>query len=93
MLRLSFLPPPSHYHHVAFLTPYIYIAEGGISDMETTRQRKDREFQRLQRNLMELLAEQKDELDRLRKKGIELETATAIVTDVAIDALKYLPCI
>ena len=33
--------------------------------------RKDREFQRLQRNLMELLQEQKYELDALREKGIE----------------------
>ena len=51
--------------------------EVAISDMESTRMRKDREFQRLQRNLMELLEEQKFELDQLREKGIELETATA----------------
>jgi pimeloyl-ACP methyl ester carboxylesterase len=48
-----------------------------IADMEATRLRKDREFTRLQRNLMELLEEQKFELDSLREKGIELETATA----------------
>merc|ERR1711871_1044686 len=48
-----------------------------IADMEATRLRKDREFTRLQRNLMELLEEQKVELDQLREKGIELETATA----------------
>lgn len=51
--------------------------EGSIADMEATRVRKDREFQRLQRNLMELLQEQKYELDALREKGIQLETATA----------------
>ena len=51
--------------------------EVAIADMEATRQRKDREFGRLQRNLMELLQEQKYELDSLREKGIELETATA----------------
>lgn len=51
--------------------------EVSISDMDATRLRKDREFQRLQRNLMELLQEQKFELDALREKGIELETATA----------------
>ena len=51
--------------------------EARISDMEATRKRKDREFSRLQRNLMELLEEQKVELDTLREKGIELETATA----------------
>jgi len=51
--------------------------ETAIADMEATRVRKDREFSRLQRNLMELLQEQKYELDSLREKGIELETATA----------------
>jgi hypothetical protein len=51
--------------------------EVALSDMEATRLRKDREFGRLQRNLMELLEEQKYELDALREKGIELETATA----------------
>ena len=51
--------------------------ENRIADMEATRKRKDREFVRLQRNLMELLEEQKVELDSLREKGIELETATA----------------
>ena len=51
--------------------------EVAIADMDATRVRKDREFSRLQRNLMELLQEQKYELDALREKGIELETATA----------------
>ncbi|RLO13307.1 hypothetical protein DYB28_002063 [Aphanomyces astaci] len=51
--------------------------EGKLSDMEAARMRKDREFTRLQRNLMELLEEQKYELDMIREKGIELETATA----------------
>lgn len=51
--------------------------EVSIADMDATRVRKDREFSRLQRNLMELLQEQKYELDSLREKGIELETATA----------------
>lgn len=51
--------------------------ESKLADMEATRMRKDREVARLQRNLMELLEEQKLELERLREKGIELETATA----------------
>lgn len=51
--------------------------EASLSDMEATRERKDREFRRLQKNLMQLLLEQKQELDDLREKGIELETATA----------------
>uniref|UniRef100_K3WQ57 SAM domain-containing protein n=1 Tax=Globisporangium ultimum (strain ATCC 200006 / CBS 805.95 / DAOM BR144) TaxID=431595 RepID=K3WQ57_GLOUD len=51
--------------------------EDKLADMEATRMRKDREFARLQRNLMELLEEQKLELENLREKGIELETATA----------------
>ncbi len=46
-----------------------------IEDMELTRQRKDREFARIQRDLMELLEEQKKELDNVREKGVELETA------------------
>merc|ERR1712159_613180 len=53
------------------------MGEVSIADMDATRVRKDREFSRLQRNLMELLQEQKYELDTLREKGIELETATA----------------
>merc|ERR1719197_1115718 len=55
-----------------------------IADMEATRLRKDREFTRLQRNLMELLEEQKSELDQLREKGIELETATATSAAAAV---------
>ncbi|KAE9112432.1 hypothetical protein PF010_g10443 [Phytophthora fragariae] len=51
--------------------------EERLADMEQTRMRKDREFARLQSNLMELLEEQKLELENLREKGIELETATA----------------
>lgn len=51
--------------------------EAALVDMESTRERKDREFRRLQQNLMQLLMEQKLELDSLREKGIELETATA----------------
>lgn len=51
--------------------------EEKLADMEATRMRKDREFARLQRHLMELLEEQKLELENLREKGIELETATA----------------
>ena len=51
--------------------------ESKISDMEATRMRKDREFARLQRNLMELIDEQKYELDMVREKGIELETAVS----------------
>ncbi|RLN64882.1 hypothetical protein BBJ28_00011276 [Nothophytophthora sp. Chile5] len=51
--------------------------EERLADMEQTRMRKDREFARLQRHLMELLEEQKLELENLREKGVELETATA----------------
>lgn len=43
--------------------------EERIADMEATRIRKEREFGRLQKNLMELLEEQKRELDSLREKG------------------------
>jgi alpha-beta hydrolase superfamily lysophospholipase len=58
--------------------------ELSLNDMETTRERKDREFKRLQRNLMQLLMEQKQELDDLREKGIELETATATTAAAAV---------
>ena len=51
--------------------------EASLSEMEATRERKDREFSRLQRSLMELLEEQRYELDALREKGVELETVTA----------------
>ena len=51
--------------------------EGTIQDIEATRNRKEREFQRLQRNLMELLEDQKLELENLREKGVELEVATS----------------
>ena len=44
-------------------------SEMALSDMESTRERKDREFRRLQKNLMQLLLEQKKELDDLREKG------------------------
>jgi DNA repair exonuclease SbcCD ATPase subunit len=57
--------------------------ELSLADMEATRERKDREFRRLQKNLMQLLLEQKQELDDLREKGIELETATAITAAAA----------
>ena len=43
----------------------------------------NREFSRLQRNLMDLLQEQKSELDSLREKGLELETATATTAAAA----------
>lgn len=56
---------------------YLDSFESKIADMESNRQRKEREFKRLQRNLMELLSEQKRELDNIREKGIELEIATA----------------
>lgn len=58
--------------------------ELSLNDMETTRERKDREFRRLQANLMQLLKEQKQELDDLREKGIELETATATTAAAAV---------
>lgn len=47
----------------------ITILELALTDMESTRERKDREFRRLQKNLMQLLLEQKKELDELREKG------------------------
>eukprot|EP00981_Chlorochromonas_danica_P008761 scaffold2312_cov165-Ochromonas_danica.AAC.1 len=58
--------------------------ELSLSDMEATRERKDREFRRLQKNLMQLLLEQKQELDDLREKGLELETATATTAAAAV---------
>jgi len=57
--------------------------------MESTRERKDREFRRLQKNLMQLLMEQKQELDDLREKGIELETATATTAKKALEHEKH----
>ena len=57
--------------------------ESSLADMEATRERKDREFRRLQKNLMQLLLEQKQELDDLREKGIQLETATATTAAAA----------
>ena len=57
--------------------------EASLADMESTRERKDREFRRLQKNLMQLLLEQKQELDDLREKGIQLETATATTAAAA----------
>mmetsp|Transcript_29157 Transcript_29157/g.36599 ORF Transcript_29157/g.36599 Transcript_29157/m.36599 type:complete len:1081 (+) Transcript_29157:2-3244(+) len=51
--------------------------EGALADLEATRARKEREFARIQKNLMDLLAEQKFELDALREKGVELELASA----------------
>ncbi|CAB1101509.1 unnamed protein product [Ectocarpus sp. CCAP 1310/34] len=48
-----------------------------VADIEATRQRKSREFGHMQRNLMELLSEQKRELDIVREKGVQLETAAA----------------
>lgn len=51
--------------------------ESKISDMESTRLRKDRECARLQRDLMELVDEQRYELELIREKGIELETAVS----------------
>ncbi|CAN0056570.1 unnamed protein product, partial [Choristocarpus tenellus] len=49
-----------------------------IVEVEATRLRKTREFQRMQTNLMELLREQKTELDAVREKGVQLEVATAM---------------
>ena len=72
-----------------------------IEEMELQRQRKDREFQRLQKNLMELLEEQKVELDNLCAKGVELEVVTgtaaaaaaATVCSVCLPApLSLVPC-
>lgn len=44
-----------------------------ISEIEFTRERKTTEFHRMQSNLMELLREQKTELDAVREKGVQLE--------------------
>ena len=73
-----------------------------IEEMEPQlRQRKDRGFQWLQKNLMELLEEQKVELDNLRAKGVELEVVTgtaaaaaaATVCSVCLPApLSLVPC-
>ncbi|CAM9532239.1 unnamed protein product [Discosporangium mesarthrocarpum] len=48
-----------------------------VVDIESTRQRKAREFGVMQRNLMGLLSEQKRELDNMREKGVQLEVAAA----------------
>ncbi|CAN0323975.1 unnamed protein product, partial [Ectocarpus sp. 8 AP-2014] len=48
-----------------------------ITEIESTRERKTVEFRRMQTNLMELLREQKLELDAVKAKGIQLEVATA----------------
>ena len=65
------------FQEVEFKKTSLAQLEMNIQEMEATRKRKEREFQRLQRNLMELLEEQKNELDELREKGIQLESATA----------------
>lgn len=44
-----------------------------INEIEFTRERKTTEFHRMQSNLMELLREQKTELDAVREKGVQLE--------------------
>ncbi|CAB1116477.1 unnamed protein product [Ectocarpus sp. CCAP 1310/34] len=48
-----------------------------ITEIESTRERKTVEFRRMQANLMELLREQKLELDAVKEKGVQLEVATA----------------
>ena len=48
--------------------------------MESTRERKDREFRRLQKNLMQLLLEQKKELDDLREKGSSHSPRSAVAS-------------
>lgn len=44
-----------------------------IQQIEATRERKISEFRRMQTNLMQLLHEQKTELDSIREKGVQLE--------------------
>lgn len=44
-----------------------------IAEIEFTRERKTAEFHRMQANLMELLREQKMELDSVKEKGVQLE--------------------
>eukprot|EP00903_Cladosiphon_okamuranus_P006198 g6095.t1 len=48
-----------------------------IGEIEFTRERKTAEFHRMQANIMELLREQKMELDSVKEKGVQLEVATA----------------
>jgi len=57
--------------------------ESTLVDMETTRLRKDREFARLQRNLMKVLDDQKNELEEIRTTGVELETAVSLSAEAA----------
>lgn len=47
-----------------------------IQDIEATRERKISEFRRMQANLMELLHDQKTELDAVREKGAQLEVCS-----------------
>lgn len=44
-----------------------------IQQIEATRDRKVSEFRRMQTNLMQLLYEQKTELDNIKEKGAQLE--------------------
>lgn len=44
-----------------------------IGEIEHSRERKTIEFHRVQANLMELLREQKLELDSVKEKGVQLE--------------------
>jgi hypothetical protein len=54
-----------------------------LAGMESVRARKERLFQRLQRNLMQLLHEQKAEVDALREQGEKLEVAQATTAAAA----------
>lgn len=49
-----------------------------ITEIESTRERKTVEFRRMQANLMELLREQKLELDAVKEKGVQLEVTMCI---------------
>eukprot|EP01038_Epipyxis_sp_PR26KG_P011234 gene11234-15074_t len=63
--------------------------ELSLSDMESTRERKDREFRRLQKNLMQLLLEQKQELDDLREKETASATSAAAAVATAQKAKEH----
>lgn len=49
-----------------------------IDEIEFTRERKTVEFHRMQANLMELLREQKQELDSVKEKGVQLEVRATV---------------
>jgi len=71
------------YQEIAVKKSSLKRLETAIADMEGTRLRKEREFAHLQRNLMELLSEQKFELDAIKARGLELEVRSATAASAA----------